>query len=743
MRNWLNLSDYEFEAVAGDLVGAEEGCVFSRSARGRDGGVDLRRDGENGPWVIQAKHYVRSTAAHLEAVARKEAVRLAQMRPSRYWLVTSRSVSHETKTRLSEMLGGATVLGVEDLEQMLDAHPEVERRHPKLFLASGAAFRALTQPGTHHRSRRLLADIAEQLPLWVQTKSFFEASKLLEFERVCVIAGPPGIGKTTLAHMLVVDAVDRSFEPIEISADVSEGWDALDGDVPQIFFYDDFLGQTSLNDLTKNEDRRIAQFIRAIRASEKGLFVLSTREHILQRALSRSDTLRRSAAMHDRFVLELESYDLLDKAKMMHNHIWHSAIVTSDDVRSLIHERRYNDILSHANFSPRIIEQVTGSRVVEKLRGERGWIDMVTDVLDHPELLWRVSWDSQLAEPERVLLHVMAGLAGRSSELSLEDTRRAHETTCEALGVARAPRRFETALRILEGGWLSISPEGGGAVRAANPGVVDFVQGELAEDVAATRALLHSVTTFEQLLGLWSAAARTADAPARAAFADPLVPKIAGRTLHEGVSQYGYDRGPSVELRLVSLLEVIRSGAPDPQLTVWWADAARLQSARWGADPTVEPRDAITLGTQLLRMLDWSLEHVGTAWPAGLAGMLSDAALSATEWRLGAELREAVPPTFDDDQWAGYRRAFARWATERLKGRLDEFDVDEVHATRQTARALDVVLDEALYANAIADTLAWGEKVRVARPIDRPNLETHKRDAELFALFAGLLDRDE
>jgi hypothetical protein len=47
----------------------------------------------------------------------------------------------------------------------------------------------------------------------------------------------PGIGKTTLARILMADAVVDGYEPIEVSHDIEEGWKMLDDSTKQIFLW--------------------------------------------------------------------------------------------------------------------------------------------------------------------------------------------------------------------------------------------------------------------------------------------------------------------------------------------------------------------------------------------------------------------------------------------------------------------------------------------------------------------------
>lgn len=287
MRNWDNVSFLEFEAVVGDLLGAELGVRFERFTAGADRGIDLRHERPgHGPDIVQCKHYRRSTWNDLRAAARAEGLRLARLtpQPESYRLATSLGLTPARKRELRELLGAfartdGDILGIDDLEALLDRHPDVERRHIKLWLANGPQLQALLQPGIASRSRILAAAIQRALPLYVQSASFFDAWELLTERKTCLIAGPPGIGKTTLAHMLIAEAIGRDYEPIEASADIEEAWTALDQGRKQIFLYDDFLGHTVLGELAKNEDSRLLGFIHAAVDSPNTLFLMTTRVH--------------------------------------------------------------------------------------------------------------------------------------------------------------------------------------------------------------------------------------------------------------------------------------------------------------------------------------------------------------------------------------------------------------------------------------------------------------------------------
>ena len=65
--------------------------------------------------------------------------------------------------------------------------------------------------------------IYQQMRRYVQTEVFREAEERLGDESVVMVAGPPGIGKTTLANMLLYEHLLQGWQAVVIDRDVVEG----------------------------------------------------------------------------------------------------------------------------------------------------------------------------------------------------------------------------------------------------------------------------------------------------------------------------------------------------------------------------------------------------------------------------------------------------------------------------------------------------------------------------------------
>ena len=161
-----------------------------------------------------------------------------------------------------------------------------------------------------------------------------------------------------LAEMLLVDYVSREFQAVVVSEDISEAERVYHLSTPQIFYYDDFLGQaSSAEKLGKNEESRLIKFISRVARSNNKRFILTTREYILQQARARYEKIFHGDVELYKYVLDLRAYTRLERAKIFYNHIYFSGLPAST-VRSILEAGRYRRIIDHPNYSPRLIEHV-------------------------------------------------------------------------------------------------------------------------------------------------------------------------------------------------------------------------------------------------------------------------------------------------------------------------------------------------------------------------------------------------
>jgi hypothetical protein len=710
VRSWENLSDYEFENLVADLLEADLSFRFERFTRGRDGGIDLRHIPRRGrrPDIAQAKHYRASTYSNLRSAARTEARRLRDLniRTRSYRFVTSLGLTPANKSELASILGDWVtredhILGRDDVESLLDAHPDVERRHVKLWLNSGAQLDALLRAGTHARSRVLAQDIVRSSPLYVQGDSFLEAHRLLNDRRVLLVAGSPGIGKTTLARMLIGDAIVQGYEPIEVSGSIDEAWEVWDPEVRQVFLYDDFLGRTVVGELAKNEDSRLLSFMREVGKSNRSLLVLTTREYILQEAVQSFEAFRRHGLRDARFVLVLDSYSPLDRAKILHNHVWHSEL-PMEAKEELAVDRGYSRIVTHENFNPRVIEYITGLQSGHRISVQPGesWLDFAVYSLDHPTEIWAQAFDRELGPEAHALLMCLATLP---REAEIGDLQSAFIRWASSTALRHGQRDFEDALRVVDDSFTTTRRLEGDVffVSFANPGVADFLQERLLADPAQVAIALRSAVFIEQVEIIWRLLARaspttrdptsssdeTANAITRL-FSEPSANWW--RVQRGGGRQQFQRRGMSAEARLVWVLELCENPAR-PLGAIERAEELVVALV----DKWREGNGDVMASTRLAGLLETFAGRKPTDWREALAEMASAYdGKYVDEWEELVELFSLLPDQFPESRTAELAGEFESAARDELRWAEDHLTEDALDRILRLAEEFGVVLDE-------------------------------------------------
>ena len=384
------LQPFEFEMLTRDLLQKREGVILESFTPGRDSGVDLRFATIKGSKaVVQVKRY--KDYVSLRANLRKEIEKVKNLSPSRYILSTSVGLTPANKDDIIEMfspyiVASEDILGRDDLNNLLGLFPEVEKQYYKLWLGSTNVLEDILNKRINTWSELEIETIRKEISTYVKNDSFSKALEVLSKNRYVIISGIPGIGKTTLARMLVYHFLGSGYEEFINLNSIDDAAQKLKENRKQVFFFDDFLGSTYLNPGETRFDSKLVAFIEKIKREDNKIFILSTREYILGQALQVYESFSIRNIEIAKCILDLSSYTEAFRAEILYNHLAEAELPLKY-VQALLTNRKYLEIIKHPNYNPRIIETFLCKRFYETI-SPNDFVDKFLEFFDRPFAVW-------------------------------------------------------------------------------------------------------------------------------------------------------------------------------------------------------------------------------------------------------------------------------------------------------------------------------------------------------------------
>lgn len=503
MYDFRTLSPIDFELLVRDLLQAGLGITMESFGPGKDGGIDFRFAMASQDVVVQAKHYVEGGSRSLLRAALKEDSKVLKLAPSRYIFVTSLSLTPELKRKVIQAMPSTPVraedvIGREDLNNFLGLHPHVLRQHFKLWLTSTVVLERILHSAVYNRTDAELDRIRQLVPKFVHNASVTEAESILEDRGALIIAGEPGVGKTTLGRMLLWLHMEQNWKVFVVD-DLQEAMAVSTAGEKRLIFLDDFLGQISLtNELLGKVDQRLPVFLDRLRNNKDLRFILTTRLYLLNQAQIQSDKLSSPRVAASEMILNVGVYTRIIKAKVVFNHIYFSDLVDEEKAK-LLDGDFFLKMIDHRNFSPRLIELLTSADYYSV--DDESIQATVLRVLDNPSELWERPYRSHLSADARCLLWAIffTGLyIGR--DLCLQLFKQIVANAGQQIASADSVSRFRTGLKELSGSFVEVGDK---EISFANPGIRDFLSKVFIDDHLLP-VVVRSVSTLYEFRSAWT-----------------------------------------------------------------------------------------------------------------------------------------------------------------------------------------------------------------------------------------------
>jgi hypothetical protein len=503
------LSSRDFEELARDLLQAEWNESLEAFRTGRDRGIDLRRiSAYNGTTIVQCKHFVASGYSKLLSHLRSSELRKVKvLAPERYVLMTSVELSPTNKDSIQELLHPfirtpQDIIGANDVEGLLQRHADVARSNLKLWLTGTEILERVLHNAEICQTEFEVERVTRKLPIFVQNAAFPRAQGILDTTDVLVISGAPGIGKTTLAEVLLYAQLEMGYEPVVIQTDVREGKKLFNSKRRQVFYFDDFLGQTYFGEDRlpggMNSDAALVDFVEMIKATGQSRFILTTREHLLQNAHIASERLRHSALLDHRCRLALSDYSKGQRARILYNHLYFSDLAR-DYKEQILRDEFFLEVVVHKNFTPRLIEWLSSAPRLRDVPSSAYQVH-IRGLLENPQAIWSHAFNSQISAAARNVLLVLYTYGIHCELRDLEPLWNLLNTyTAQKYNRPVDPRDFTNALKELDNAFVTYQK---GYAEFLNPSIRDMIALEIRDCSQHALDMITSAGRFQQIIAI-------------------------------------------------------------------------------------------------------------------------------------------------------------------------------------------------------------------------------------------------
>lgn len=502
------LQPSEFECLSRDLLQARENIYIESFGDGRDKGIDLRfAYSKNKTCIVQCKRY--KEWKELKSCLKNEVEKVKRLAPQRYILTTSVDLTVNQKDEIINMFTPyiqetSDILGRKDLNNLLECNAEIEKNYHKLWLASTNVLNTIINKDIVNWSSFELETIEREIRLYVENKSLNEAIDILQKNHYVIISGIPGIGKTTLARMLVYTMLANGFEEfVYITDNMDDAVKMYNKEKRQIFFFDDFLGSNSFIPQSVSFENKLITFIDKIKSSNHTRFILSTREYVLSEAKTYYEKLSMSNIDIAKCTIELENYTKTIRAKILYNHLA-EANIPKEYINTFLNKQGYRNIINHQNFNPRVIESIIKDQIWNKIN-PNDFVGKVTDFFNNPNKVWQFAFENLDIETRYALLI----FGTMRSTVRLSDFEEAYRTFCvltfKELGLKFDDVKWKQSLKILMNCFVKIQQSKKiKFISMYNPSIADFIVLYLNDNRNTTKLLIIGACYIEQIINIYA-----------------------------------------------------------------------------------------------------------------------------------------------------------------------------------------------------------------------------------------------
>ncbi|RHW43510.1 AAA family ATPase [Neobacillus notoginsengisoli] len=392
------LEPLEFQSLVCDIVQLRDDIFLETYKEGRDFGIDGSYTNKKGRTIVQVKRYQPNAFNRLYYdLKTKELPKVRKLAPNRYILGVSMDFAPGQKEKIVELFQGCIldnedIISSKDINNLLGdpRYKRIELAFPKLWLPSINAFINTMHKTVHSalykESLEELKGAVKKSKSFVPTRIYLRALEKWTNKNVIILSGEPGVGKTTIAHLLALAYLQpANLDGFVWANSINDIYAMLEDDRQQVFILDDFWGSVFNDELkSRNNENRLNKLIKRIVESKTNKrLILTTREYVLQQGLQKNPILKETLNQYA-LVCTMEEYGYDDRARILLSHIYTSKL-EYEFVEYLY--KRIDRLIYHENYNPRVLALFLDKDREDNCSPE-DYFYYLCDYFDHPTSFW-------------------------------------------------------------------------------------------------------------------------------------------------------------------------------------------------------------------------------------------------------------------------------------------------------------------------------------------------------------------
>jgi hypothetical protein len=238
-----------------------------------------------------------------------------------------------------------------------------------------------------------------------------------------------------------------------------------------------------------------------IQKSENKILIFTTREYILNQAKLRLEHF--DNIQFQKCIMDLSKYTTFIKAKILYNHLYFNDI-PFNYIKELINQKYLFEIIKHPNYSPRIIESFTQSKLWNSYSA-KDFPRNLKQVFDYPDTIWKHAFENQISELSRYLLYCLVLFNGEIDFDNLyEQLKEITKHVNTKIGVDYLS--FKKSLREIDNSFIKIKRDykNNLIISFQNPSIQDFLIKYIDDDLQLKKNFFNSSNYLKPLLELFS-----------------------------------------------------------------------------------------------------------------------------------------------------------------------------------------------------------------------------------------------